>query len=81
MSEIVRADIEASRSLGLDYFQTMRKVVLPQAIRTMLPSDVNQFIISIKDTSFMSMVGLENLKKDGTYDKILHKYFGRVKSL
>jgi ABC-type amino acid transport system permease subunit len=46
MSEIVRAGIEASRSLGLNYFQTMRKVVLPQAIRTMLPSVVNQFIIS-----------------------------------
>lgn len=54
MSEIVRAgieavdagQIEASRSLGLNYFQTMRKVVLPQAIRTMLPSVVNQFIIS-----------------------------------
>ena len=73
MSEIVRAgieavdagQIEASRSLGLNYFQTMRKVVLPQAIRTMLPSIVNQFIISIKDTSLMSMVGLPELTNTG----------------
>ena len=73
MAEIIRAgieavdkgQIEAARSLGLSYFQTMSKIVLPQAIRTMLPSIVNQFIISIKDTSLMSTVGLPELTNTG----------------
>ena len=73
MSEIIRAGIEAvdkgqveaARSLGLSYGQTMTKIVLPQAIRTMLPSIVNQFIISIKDTSLMSTVGLAELTNTG----------------
>ncbi len=59
MAEIVRGgieavdkgQIEAARSLGLTYGKTMKKIVLPQALRTMLPSIINQFIISIKDTS------------------------------
>ena len=61
LSEIMRAGIEsvdygqveAARSLGLPYGKTMTKIVLPQAVRTMLPSIINQFIISIKDTSFI----------------------------
>ncbi len=69
MSEIVRAGIEsidpgqveAARSLGLTYWKTMKKVILPQAIRTMLPSIINQFIISIKDTSLLSAIGLAEL--------------------
>ncbi|MBO6046467.1 MAG: amino acid ABC transporter permease [Erysipelotrichaceae bacterium] len=69
MAEIVRAgieavdpgQIEASRSLGLSYGKTMRRIVLPQALRTMLPSIINQFIISIKDTSLMSTIGLAEL--------------------
>ena len=58
MAEIIRAGIqsvdkgqmEAARSLGLPYWKAMQKVVLPQAIRTMIPSIVNQFIITLKDT-------------------------------
>lgn len=73
MAEIVRAGIEsvdpgqveASRSLGLPYGKTMTKVVLPQAIRTMLPSIINQFIISIKDTSLLSVIGLAELTNTG----------------
>ena len=59
MAEIIRAGIEsvdkgqmeAARSLGLPYWKAMYKVVLPQAIRTMIPSIINQFIITLKDTS------------------------------
>lgn len=73
LSEIVRAGIEsvdygqveASRSLGLSYGKTMRKIVLPQALRTMLPSIINQFIISIKDTSLLSVIGLAELTNIG----------------
>ncbi len=69
MAEIVRGgieavdkgQIEAARSLGLTYGKTMKKIVLPQALRTMLPSIINQFIISIKDTSLLSVIGLTEL--------------------
>ena len=69
MSEIIRAGIqsvdigqmEAARSLGLPYGKAMRKVVLPQAIRTMIPSIINQFIITIKDTSILSVIGFPEL--------------------
>ncbi len=69
MSEIIRAGIqsvdpgqmEAARSLGLSYGKGMWKVVLPQAIRTMIPSIVNQFIITLKDTSILSVIGFPEL--------------------
>ena len=69
MAEIVRGGIEsvdkgqmeAARSLGLTYGKAMRKVILPQAIRTMLPSIINQFIISLKDTSLISVIGIREL--------------------
>ncbi|MBQ8837402.1 MAG: amino acid ABC transporter permease [Clostridia bacterium] len=69
MSEIIRAGIqaidpgqmEASRSLGMSYWRSMFRVVLPQAIKNMLPSIVNQFIITLKDTSILSVIGFPEL--------------------
>ena len=69
MAEIIRAGIqsvdigqmEAGRSLGLPYWKTMQKIVLPQAIRTMIPSIINQFIITLKDTSILSVIGFPEL--------------------
>ncbi|MDO4521795.1 MAG: amino acid ABC transporter permease [Eubacteriales bacterium] len=69
MAEIIRAGIqsvdkgqmEAARSLGLPYWRAMQRVVLPQAIRTMIPSIVNQFIITLKDTSILSVIGFPEL--------------------
>ena len=69
MSEIIRAGIEsvdkgqmeAARSLGLSYFVSMKRIVLPQAIRTMIPSIINQFIITLKDTSILSVIGFPEL--------------------
>ena len=69
MAEIIRAGIqsvdigqmEAGRSLGLPYWKTMRKIILPQAIRTMIPSIINQFIITVKDTSILSVIGFPEL--------------------
>ncbi|MGM9607571.1 MAG: amino acid ABC transporter permease [Oscillospiraceae bacterium] len=69
MAEIIRAGIqsvdkgqmEAARSLGLPYWKAMQKVVLPQAIRTMIPSIINQFIITLKDTSILSVIGFPEL--------------------
>lgn len=60
-----RGQMEAARSLGLGYGKTMRKVILPQAIRTMIPSIINQFIISLKDTSILSVIGFPELTKAG----------------
>ena len=69
MAEIIRAGIqsvdkgqmEAARSLGLSYGRSMYRVVLPQAIRTMIPSIINQFIITLKDTSILSIIGFPEL--------------------
>ena len=45
----------------MSYGQSMRKVVLPQALRTMLPSIINQFIVTLKDTSLLSAIGIREL--------------------
>lgn len=69
MAEIIRGGIqavpkgqmEAARSLGLPYLTSMRQIILPQAIRTMIPSIINQFIITLKDTSILSIIGFPEL--------------------
>ncbi len=69
MSEIIRGGIqavdpgqsEAARSLGLPYNKTMRLIIVPQAIKTMVPAIINQFIISFKDTSLLSVIGFAEL--------------------
>ena len=73
MAEIVRGGIqsvekgqmEAARSLGLPYGKAMSKVVLPQAIRIMIPSFINQFVITLKDTSILSIIGINELTQSG----------------
>jgi len=73
MSEIFRGGIqaidigqmEAARSLGLGYFKTMQKVILPQAIKIMIPSIINQFIVTIKDTSILSVISIRELTLSG----------------
>jgi len=69
LSEIFRGAInavnpgqmEAARSLGLSHAQAMKNVVLPQAFRICLPSLVNQFIITLKDSSLISVIGLADI--------------------
>jgi His/Glu/Gln/Arg/opine family amino acid ABC transporter permease subunit len=69
MAELIRSGInavdkgqmEAARSLGLSYWRSMFRVVLPQAIKNMIPSIVNQFIITLKDTSILSVIGFPEL--------------------
>ncbi len=69
MAEIIRAGIqsvdvgqmEAARSLGMSYPRSMARVVVPQAIRTMIPSIINQFIITLKDTSILTVIGFPEL--------------------
>lgn len=69
MAEIFRAGIqaidfgqtEAARSLGLSYFQTMVRIILPQALKIMIPSLMNQFISSLKDTAILSAISVNEL--------------------
>lgn len=57
---------EASRSLGMSYQRTLWKVIAPQGIKYMIPSFLNQFIITIKDTSILSAIGLMELTQTGS---------------
>ena len=73
MSEIFRGGIqavdpgqtEAARSLGLSKSQTTWRIIIPQAIRICIPSVVNQWCITIKDTSIISVLGFAELTKVG----------------
>ena len=73
IAEIVRGGIqavpagqmEASRSLGISYSKTMRKIILPQATKLMLPNFINQFVIALKDTTIVSAIGLVELFQTG----------------
>jgi polar amino acid transport system permease protein len=69
IAEIVRAGVqalpkgqmEAARGCGLTHVQAMRYVILPQALRNMIPSFVNQFVSLTKDTSLASLIGVNEL--------------------
>ncbi|PIE68738.1 MAG: ABC transporter permease [Deltaproteobacteria bacterium] len=71
IAEIVRAGIqsvhrgqmEAARSLGMNYAQAMRKVILPQAFRRILPPLAGQFISLIKDSSLLGVIAIRELTK------------------
>ena len=73
MAEIFRGGIqavdngqmEAARSLGLSYSKAMRKVILPQAVKIMIPSILNQFIVTLKDTSILSVISVRELTESG----------------
>ena len=69
LSEIFRSGInavdpgqvEAARSLGMSQARTMVRIILPQAVRITIPSLVNQFIITVKDSSILSVIGLADI--------------------
>ncbi len=71
MAEVIRGGImaidkgqmEAGRSLGLSYGQTMHFIILPQAIKQMLPALVNEFIVLIKETAIIGFIGGMDLMK------------------
>lgn len=73
VAEIIRGGImsidegqfEAGRSLGFNYIQTMRYIVVPQVIKNVLPALFNEFIVLIKETSVAGYIGIEDLTKMG----------------
>lgn len=77
VSEIFRAGIlsidkgqtEAGRSLGLNAYQTMTRIVLPQAIKNIFPTLCNEFIVLIKETAIVGYVGLVDIQKAGDFIK------------
>ncbi len=73
MAEIIRSGIqsvdrgqmEAGRSIGFGHWQTMRLIIWPQAVWVMLPNIANQFSITLKDTSLLSVIGVVELTMAG----------------
>ncbi|SES28930.1 polar amino acid transport system permease protein/polar amino acid transport system substrate-binding protein [Salipaludibacillus aurantiacus] len=65
INSIDKGQMEAGRTLGFSYGETMRLIILPQAVKRMIPAIVNQFIVSIKDTSILSVIGIAELTMSG----------------
>jgi His/Glu/Gln/Arg/opine family amino acid ABC transporter permease subunit len=63
IQSVPRGQVDAATATGLGYLQTMWSVILPQAIRNMIPSLVTQFIVLFKDTSLASIIGMMDLTK------------------
>ncbi len=61
LQALPKGQVEAAQSLGLNYWQTQRKIVLPQALRLVVPAIVNTFIGAFKDTSLVTIVSLYDL--------------------
>ena len=87
MAEIIRGGIisvdpgqtEGAMSLGMNHTQTMIHVVLPQAIRNIMPSVGNEFVVNIKDTSVLNVIGVSELyfqakSAAGTYYKFFESF-------
>lgn len=74
---IDKGQMEAGRSLGLGYAKTMQKIIMPQAIKNVLPALVNEMITLLKETSICGTIGLNELTRGGdiirgvTYDAML----------
>ena len=87
MAEIVRGgimsidkgQIEGAHSVGMSHFQTMCHVVLPQAVKNIMPSIGNEFVVNIKDSSVLSVIAITELmfiakQAGGTYAKFVPAY-------
>ncbi len=69
ISEILRSGIqsidkgqmEASRSLGLSHWESMRLVIIPQALKNVLPALANEFIVLVKESAIVSLIGIKDL--------------------
>ena len=77
LESIDGGQFEAGRSIGFTYAQTMRIIILPQAIRNVLPALGNEFIVLLKETSIAGYIGIRDLTRQGdnirsaTYDAFM----------
>ena len=69
IQSIERGQMEAARSLGMNYFQAMRYVILPQAVRVILPPLGNDFIAMLKDSSLISVLAVRDLTQLGKLNR------------
>ena len=87
MAEIVRGGIisvdkgqvEGAHAIGMNHWQTMFNVILPQAIRNIMPSIGNEFVVNIKDSSVLSVISITELmfiskQQGGTYTQYVPAY-------
>jgi len=65
ISSIHSGQMEAARSLGMSYVQAMRHIVLPQAVRVILPPVGNEFVALLKDSSLVSVLAVSDLTRRG----------------
>jgi len=65
ISSIHHGQMEAARSLGMNYFQSMRYIILPQAVRVILPPVGNEFVALLKDSSLVSVLAVSDLTRRG----------------
>jgi putative lysine transport system permease protein len=88
MAEIVRGGIisidkgqfEGAQAIGMSHFQTMIHVVLPQAIRNIMPSIGNEFVVNIKDSSVLSVIAISELmfiakQAGGAYAEFVYRLY------
>lgn len=74
VAELIRAGIlavdkgqmEAARSLGLSYIQSMRHIIIPQAVKNILPAMVSEIIVLLKETAILGMIALDDLARAGS---------------
>ena len=74
LQSVAKGQMEAGRSLGLSWMQTMRYVILPQAFKHVIPPLGNEFISMTKETSLVSVIGFEELTRRGQL--IIAKTYG-----
>ena len=67
IESIDRGQMEAARSLGMSYGQAMRRIIIPQTYRRLLPPLGNEFIALLKDTSLIALIGGEELTRAGQH--------------
>ncbi len=81
IQSVPRGQVEAARAVGLSGLQTMREVVLPQAVKNMIPSLVGQFISLFKDTSLAVIIGLTELVGTGRALLAITRYLHDVREV
>lgn len=81
IQSVDKGQMEAARSLGMPQKMAMKEIILPQAVRTILPSLGNEFIVLVKETSILSVIGVSEITRVGQIQasinyKVFSTYLG-----